>query len=58
MSAKLKDYAKKAAALLLIELLVPGGTLVVIMLLLTGASLPIPEKIASALPLLNLFKKP
>jgi hypothetical protein len=57
MATKLKGYAKKVAALLLVELLVPGGTLVVLTLLLTGKALPIPEKVATALPILNLFKR-
>lgn len=57
MATKLKGYAKKVAALLLVELLVPGGTLVVLTLLLTGKALPIPEKVAAALPILNLFKR-
>lgn len=58
MTTKLMSYAKKAATLLMIELLVPGGTLVVLALLLTGTSLPIPEKVAAALPILDLFKRP
>ena len=58
MTTKWMGYAKKAAALLIIELLVPGGTLVVLTLLLTGTSLPIPEKVAAALPILNLLKRP
>jgi hypothetical protein len=58
MAIKLKGYAKKVAALLLIELLVPGGTLVVLTLLLTGTWLPIPEKVAAALPILNLLRRP
>ncbi|HYB74151.1 MAG TPA: hypothetical protein VED18_12335 [Candidatus Sulfotelmatobacter sp.] len=57
MATKLKGYAKKVAALLLVELLVPGGTLIVLTLLLTGMALPIPEKVAAALPILNLFKR-
>jgi len=57
MATKLTGYAKKVAALLLVELLVPGGTLVVLTLLLTGMALPIPEKVAAALPILNLFKR-
>ena len=57
MATKLTGYAKKVAALLLVELLVPGGTLVVLTLLLTGTCLPIPEKVAAAVPILNLFKR-
>ncbi len=58
MATKLMGYAKKAAGLLMIELLVPGGTLIVLTLLLTGTSLPIPDKLAAALPMLDLFKRP
>jgi hypothetical protein len=58
MTTKLKRYAKMAAGLLTIELLVPGGTLIVLTLLLTGAALPIPDKLAAALPILDLFKRP
>ena len=57
MATKLVRYAKKAAGLLMIELLVPGGTLVVLTLLLTGTTFPIPEKVAAALPILNLLKR-
>ncbi len=57
MTTKLAGYAKKAAALLMIEMLVPGGTLIILTLLLTGMSLPIPEKLAAAVPILNLFKR-
>jgi len=48
---------EKAAGLLVIELLVPGGTLIVLTLLLTGTSIPIPEKVAAALPILNMLKR-
>ena len=58
MATKLKRYAKMAAGLLTIELLVPGGTLIILTLLLTGTSLPIPDKLAAVLPILNLFKRP
>ncbi len=57
MVAKVLGYAKKAAGLLLIELVVPGGTLVVLTLLLTGGTLPIPERLATALPILNLVRR-
>jgi len=50
--------ARQALRLALIELLVPGGTLVVLALLLTGSSvLPIPEKIASLLPMLKGLRR-
>ena len=58
MATKLLGYAKKAAGLLMIELLVPGGTLIVLGLILTGGTLPIPEKVASVLPILKLIKRP
>ncbi len=58
MGTTLKGYAKRVAALLLVELLVPGGTLIVLTLLLTGTALPIPEKVAAALPILNFLKRP
>jgi hypothetical protein len=51
------EYAKKAVGLLLIELVVPGGTLLVLTLLLTGGSLPIPERLAAALPVLKLLRR-
>ncbi len=57
MATKLKGLAKKAAALAMIELLIPGGTLILLTFLLTGGSLPIPEKLAAALPILNLLKR-
>ena len=57
MRTKLMGLAKKAAGLLMIELLVPGGTLIVLAFLLTGGSLPIPEKLAAALPILGLLKR-
>lgn len=57
MATKLMGLAKKAAGLLVIELLVPGGTLIVLTLLLTGTSIPIPEKVAAALPILNMLKR-
>ncbi len=57
MAAKLLGYAKKAAGLLLIELVVPGGTLILLTLLLTGATLPIPERLAAALPVLKMFRR-
>lgn len=57
MATKVMGYAKKAAGLLMIELLVPGGTLIVLGLLLTGGTLPVPEKIASVLPILRLIKR-
>ena len=57
MAAKVLGYLKKAAGLLLIELVVPGGTLVVLTLLLTGGSLPIPERLAEALPILKLVRR-
>jgi hypothetical protein len=58
MLTRVKGLAKKAAALLMIEMLIPGGTLIVLTFLLTGGSLPIPEKLAAALPILNLLKRP
>lgn len=58
MLTRLKRYAKKAAGLLMIELLVPGGTLILITILLTGGSLPIPEKVLAALPVLKFIKRP
>ncbi len=58
MAAKVLGYARKAAGLLLIELLVPGGTLLVLTLLLTASSLPIPERLAAALPILKLLRRP
>jgi hypothetical protein len=57
MAAKILGYVKKAAGLLLIELVVPGGTLIVLTLLLTGGTLPIPERLAEALPLLKLIRR-
>jgi len=57
MATKVMGYAKKAAGLLMIELLVPGGTLIVLGLLLAGGTLPVPEKIASVLPILRLIKR-
>ena len=57
MATKVMGYAKKAAGLLMIELLIPGGTLIVLGLLLTGGTLPVPEKIASVLPILRLIKR-
>ncbi len=57
MMAKVKGLAKKAAALAMIELLIPGGTLIILTFLLTGGTLPIPEKLAAALPILNLLKR-
>ncbi|HEY7678627.1 MAG TPA: hypothetical protein VIG69_16260 [Candidatus Methylomirabilis sp.] len=57
MAAKVLEYAKKAVGLLLIELVVPGGTLLVLTLLLTGGSLPIPERLAAALPVLKLLRR-
>jgi len=58
MAGKLMGIARKALSLALIELLVPGGTLVVLALLLTGSSvLPIPEKIASLLPMLKGLRR-
>ncbi len=57
MATKLAGYAKKAAGLLLIELIVPGGTLIVLTLLLAGCSLPIPDRLAAALPILRTFKR-
>lgn len=58
MATKLKRYAKMAAGLLTIELLVPGGTLIILTFLLTGTSLPIPDKLAAVLPILNFLKRP
>lgn len=58
MAAKALGYAKKAAGLLLIELVVPGGTLVLLTLLLTGGTLPIPERLVAALPFLKLLRRP
>lgn len=40
MATKLLGMAKRAAGLLMIELLLPGGTLVVLGLLMAGGSLP------------------
>lgn len=57
MRTKLMGLAKKAAGLLMIELFVPGGTLIILAFLLTGGSLPIPEKLAAALPILSLIKR-
>ena len=57
MAAKMLGYAKKVAALLLIELVLPGGTLIVLTLLLTGGTLPIPERLAEALPVLRLLRR-
>jgi hypothetical protein len=57
MATKVMGFAKKAAGLLMIELLVPGGTLIILGLLLTGGTLPVPEKIASVLPILKLIKR-
>jgi len=58
MARTLMGIARKALSLALIELLVPGGTLVVLALLLTGSSvLPIPEKIASLLPMLKGLRR-
>jgi hypothetical protein len=58
MAGKLMGVARKALRLALIELLVPGGTLVVLVLLLTGGSvLPIPEKLASLLPILKGLRR-
>lgn len=54
MTRKLMGVGRKALRLALIELLIPGGTLVVLALLLSSASvLPIPEKLASLLPMLK-----
>jgi hypothetical protein len=58
MATKWVRYAKKAAGLLLIELVVPGGTLILLTLLLTGGTLPIPGRLAAALPILKMFKRP
>lgn len=58
MIRTLKGIARKARRLAFIELLVPGGTLVALALLLTGSSvLPIPEKVASLLPILKGFRR-
>ncbi len=57
MAAKVLGYAKKAAGLLLIELVVPGGTVVVLALLLTGVGLPIPARLTAALPVLKLLRR-
>jgi hypothetical protein len=58
MAGKLMGVARKVLRLALIELLIPGGTLVVLVLLLTGGSvLPIPEKLASLLPILKGFRR-
>jgi len=58
MARTLMGIARQALRLALIELLVPGGTLVVLALLLTGSSvLPIPEKIASLLPMLKGLRR-
>ncbi len=57
MASTLFGYAKKAAGVLLLELLVPGGTLIVLMLLFTGVELPIPERLAAALPALRLLRR-
>lgn len=57
MATQVLGYAKKAAGLLLIELVVPGGTLVVLTLLLTGGALPIPQWLATALPVLKLVRR-
>lgn len=57
MATKLAGYARKAAGLLLIELIVPGGTLIFLTLFLTGGVLPIPERLTAALPILRTFKR-
>jgi hypothetical protein len=57
MAAKMLGYAKKIAGLLLIELVLPGGTLIVLTLLLTGGTLPIPERVAEALPVLKMLRR-
>ncbi|MGH7409299.1 MAG: hypothetical protein ACREKF_14985 [Candidatus Methylomirabilales bacterium] len=58
MISRLMEIARKALRLALIELLIPGGTLVVLVLLLTGGSvLPIPEKLASLLPILKGLRR-
>lgn len=57
MVTRLAAYAKKAAGLLLIELVVPGGTLIVLTLLLSGVALPIPERLVAVLPVLRIFKR-
>jgi len=58
MTRKLMGVAQKVLRLALIELLIPGGTLVVLVLLLTGGSvLPIPEKLASLLPILKGLRR-
>lgn len=58
MTRTLMGIARKALRLALIELLIPGGTLVVLVLLLTGGSvLPIPEKLATLVPLLKGFRR-
>lgn len=51
MTQRLGEIAKKAAALLMIELLVPGGTLVVLGILLASGILPpLPSGVAALLP--------
>jgi hypothetical protein len=57
MMTRLVGYAKKAAGLLLIELVVPGGTLIVLGLLLSGVALPIPERLLVMLPILRFLKR-
>ncbi len=57
MKAKMLRFMKKAAGLLLIELVVPGGTLIVLSLVLAGVDLPIPERLASVLPALKLLRR-
>lgn len=58
MASKVMGVARKALRLALIELLIPGGTLLVLVLLLTGGSvLPIPDKVASLLPILKGLRR-
>ncbi len=57
MATRLFGYAKKAAGLLLIELVVPGGTLILLLLFLTGVGVPIPARLAAALPILKVFRR-
>ena len=48
---------KKAALLLLIELVVPGGTLIVFTILLRDFGLPIPERFTAAFRALKLLRR-
>ena len=58
MATKWIGYAKTAAGILLVELMVPGGTLLLLALFLTGGTGRIPTRLSAALPLLKLLQRP